>query len=230
MLQFSGVKNAILASHCSTCRRALTALAVLSSLIEAIDEAKAWCGLIAAAGLLSISPPVHAAKTVDKEYVSIESLYYGYVAGGGSAKPTSNLDLELNLRLQSVFSLTAVFSNFTNPDPSQSATQLQVFMRGYGGGMKVDFPGFFFLFGNKSESLRDGKIYPVNTYMFGQLLIYDYFDISAGTKAVVSVPRYGVGMTIFAFNPYSYFETRFALFNLLGSTYVSPGLGVGVNF
>ena len=177
--------------------------------------------------------PAACAKAGGPEYITLESYYSTYSlfngsANGGTKQLTPSVDAELGIRLQSVFSFLIVATGFTEPDP-QNTSLVQSWQRGYGLGMRVELPGFFFLFGRKQDSSRDGKFYPVNTYMFGEAIRFDSTDIATGAKTTFTAPKYGFGADLFLFNPYAYLSFRYSLFSYLGSTYGSFAAGVGVS-
>ncbi len=204
---------------------------ILSKLSRA---AKKHVSLGVAIGLLTGASDCYAAKKrFESDTVSLNTYYDFYTvlsnAPNVTAKPAPSVDVELTLRLQSVFSLVLAFSQFVEPDRKDDG-QLQTFMRGAGGGLRVDFPGFFLLFADKKDAGRDGRLYPVNTYAFGQVVKIDSVDVATGEKSVLVTSRYGLGIDVFVFNPTTYIAVRYALFNHLGSMYGSPGVGLGLAF
>lgn len=178
-----------------------------------------------------LRPESSSARAQGPETFTLEQYYsiYSVFSGGSSAAQNSlpaSLDSELGIRIQGVFSFVFVYSHFMDPDTSNTG-QLQSTQRGYGAGMRVDLPGFFFFKGKRQDSMRIGKFYPINTYMFGQAIRYEAVDLATGNRTTLTAPRYGFGMDMFLFNPHVYLSTRFSLFSYLGGTYASPSLGLG---
>lgn len=138
-----------------------------------------------------------------------------------------SVDVELALRGQSVFSFFVSWTHFSDPDPND-ASQLPYTADGFGLGIKIDLPGFFFV--GKSSANRGGKQHPVNTYLFGEVIKFFLTDISDGVKVSTTAARDGLGVDIFPFNQTAYVALRVSLLNLLGATYVSYSWGLGFSF
>jgi hypothetical protein len=183
--------------------------------------------------MLLLLPSLARAKAGGPEHITFESYYstYSFFNGGSSSSTkqlTPSIDAELGIRLQSVFSFLIVGSGFTDPDPNNT-NEIQSTQKGFGLGMRVELPGFFFFFSKKQDSSRDGKFYPVNSYMFGEAIRFDSTDVATGAKTTFTAPKYGFGADFFLFNPYAYLSVRYSLFSYLGSTYACLGAGVGVS-
>lgn len=190
------------------------------------------CGLLVL--LLMARPAVLYAKSnVVEDFISVNTYYDTYAAitkaPNVTTSPAPSVDVEMTLRLETLFSLVIAFSQFLEPDPTNSE-QMQAFMRGAGGGIRVDLPGFFLLFPQKSDSSRDGRLFPVNTFIFGQVVKVDSVDVATGQRSVIATSRYGAGMDIFTFNKVTFLTVRYSIFNHLGSMYGSPGFGMGFSF
>jgi hypothetical protein len=198
-------------------RRIITALGILATLICA-GVAKADSG-----------------NRQDKyAFTSFYTMYSqsGLSSGSGAAgsgSPAPSLDVEFAIRLQTIFNLTLLYSRFQTPDSSNTA-QLQDNISGYGLGMKIDLPGFFFIGGKREQSEREGKLHPVNSFLFGEILRSTLVDAAAGTTTTSTTPRYGFGFDLFLFNPYVYLSLKLSLLNLLGATYLGAGAGLGCTF
>jgi hypothetical protein len=174
------------------------------------------------------------ARFEQRDNYSLTAYYTSYVSSGLSSgaatgQPPPSYDLEAAVRLQGIFSLTADFSMFKSPDlsdPNETTYQIT----GYGLGMKVDLPGFFFYHGRRIESIRETKLKPVNTFLFGEILKANLNDLSKNIASTTTTPRYGFGVDVFPFNDTVYFAFRIALFNLLGVTSFSYAGGFGIRF
>jgi hypothetical protein len=169
-----------------------------------------------------------------RDNYSITAYYSSYVSSGLSSgaatgQPPPSYDLEVAWRMQGIFSLTADYSQFKSPDlsdPNETTYQIS----GFGLGMKIDLPGFFFYGGRRLESIRETKKKPVNTFIFGEILRSTLNDLSKGTTSTTTTPRYGFGIDVFPFTDSVYLSFRIALFNLLGVTSFSYGAGLGIRF
>jgi hypothetical protein len=174
------------------------------------------------------------AKFEQRDSYTITAYYTKYVSSGLSSgaatgTPTPSYDLEVAMRLQGIFSLTLDYSHFGTPDltdPNETTYQIS----GVGIGMKVDMPGFFFIHGTRIQSIRESKLNPVNTFLFGEILKSSLNDLSKGTASTTTTPRYGFGIDLFPFTDSIYISTRGALFNLLGVTSFSYAGGIGIRF
>lgn len=140
------------------------------------------------------------------------------------------IDVELAWRVHSVFSFTFSWCHFGEPDPNNPSV-LPDKADGFGLGVKVDLPGFFFIGDSQGGGgSQHSKRHPVNTYLFGEVLKFFMTDINSGTKVSTTAARDGFGMDIFPFNQHVYIATRFGLFNLLGVTYFTYAWGLGASF
>lgn len=146
-----------------------------------------------------------------------------------SQPPANSLDVELAIRLQTIFALTLLYSKFDRPEAG-TTTYLPDELSGIGMGMKIDLPGFFFLFGKKEESAREGKKYPINTFLFGEIMKTNLTDVNTGAFSTTTTPRYGFGFDTFLFQSYVFLSGRGMLFNVLGVTYFGYSGGLGLRF
>ena len=188
--------------------------------------------------VLAFAPSVLAQQGTTKttDLVSLTAYQTLYVNSGmstinnaGTGYPPPSLDGEIAIRLLGIFSLTAIYSQFADPEVGNS-NHVQQKIWGAGAGMKVDMPGFFFLFSRRNDSGRDGKRYPVNTFLFGEILKMYLTDVSTNAPSGATTPRYGFGGDLFLFNPYVYFSFRLSMFNLIGATYFGSSYGLGIRF
>lgn len=150
-------------------------------------------------------------------------------SSAASVDVTPSVDIEASIRLRAIFSLTLTWVQFQNPDPNNNS-QFQDDLSGFGLGMKIDLPGFFFMGGGNDELERAMKKSPLNTYIFGEVLKLTVTTPSTGGATTTSAGRGGIGCDIFPYFQHTYLSIRFALLNLLGVSYASYAVGVGFRF
>lgn len=139
------------------------------------------------------------------------------------------IDLEVALRVHTIFSFTVSWCHFGDPDTTKPS-QLQYTADGFGVGAKIDLPGFLFIGDKGGGAAQHGKKHPVNTYIFGEVLKFFMTDAKTGVKVSTTAARDGFGIDIYPFNQHVYLATRFGLFNLLGVTYLTYAWGLGTSF
>lgn len=195
-------------------------------------------GLVFAAAIALGTAPADAAGGSDREVLAITafSSAYSNLKLGTNPNDTTvdqiapTIDAEIALRAHSIFSFTLSWCHFGDPDPA-NPSQLASTADGFGVGVKVDLPGFFF-FGDSrgGGGSQNAKKHPVNTYLFGEVLKFFMTDINTGAKVSTTAARDGLGVDIYLFNRHVYLAGRVGLLNLLGVTYLTYAWGLGASF
>ncbi len=183
--------------------------------------------------VLFATSAVAQSKGKQRERFALTSYYSNYAQLGFGADASKNMspsiDLEIALRFNTIFSLTLIYSKFQDPNVEDTAF-LPNKIQAAGAGMKIDLPGFFFISSNKQDSSREAKRYPLNTFIFGEVLKFDSLDLTTNIRIAGTAPKYGIGFDLFLFNPYVFLSGRYTFFNYIGESYQSYAGGIGVSF
>lgn len=195
--------------------------------------------ILVVGALLSTGRPAqaHNSNEVTRDYVAVTTFSSSYASANLGTNPSSangnalmpSVDMEFALRFNTIFNLTLSWTRFQDPDPNDT-TFLQDEAGGFGAGLKIDLPGFFFLGSRADDNTRRAKNYAFNTYLFGEVVKLTLTDMKTGSKITATGGRDGIGMDIFPWNQTAYLSTRVAFFNLLGVSYINYAWGFGMRF
>ncbi len=129
----------------------------------------------------------------------------------------NTLDLELGIRLHTIFQFIAVGYRSRNGVTS-----------GYGGGFRIDIPGFFWLGG--PERIRNvRRFHPINSSLYG-LLVQTSIKNESGTVDRAVGSEMGFSLDIFLFNPRAFLTGKAGIINVMGNSYMTTGAGLGIEF
>ncbi len=157
------------------------------------------------------------------------STYHNVSVGSAESKSLpSSLDLEIALRLNSIFSLTLQGLQFQTASASETDL-IQEEIKAYGLGIKIDLPGFLFYGGDRRDFSRAYKRYPANSSIFLDVIKVEANDAN-GTMVTSVSNRYGIAMDFFLFNPLVYLCVQFGGISYQADTQSFYGVGLGATF
>jgi hypothetical protein len=143
----------------------------------------------------------------------------GSSSTSNGAFPHQLQEAELGLRVMGIFSISAI------GERSQDNT-----MQGFGGGLRIDLPGFFFIGADDRDLRKKAKSYPVNTSIFMQTISIQYKPVGQTTALKNTTTRYGVTIELFPFQQMVYVSLEGGLYNYGGNSYALTGAGLGMQF
>lgn len=139
-----------------------------------------------------------------------------------------SLDIDLTLRLMSIFNVAFTAKRFIH-DERSSVSSLSAERQSFGLGLKVDLPGIFFIGANTKFASLMGKNWPVNTFLYGNVQQVSSQNVNGSTdKAIAS--NYGFGMDVFLFNEIAYLSLHIGGFQFENNTFFQWSNGLGVTF
>ncbi|MCB0390630.1 MAG: hypothetical protein KDD58_05045 [Bdellovibrionales bacterium] len=147
---------------------------------------------------------------------------------GSKQELPPSLDVELSFRLYSIFNFSFVASKFMH-DEESSIGSLSAERQAFGLGMKIDFPGIFFVGASRTFASRNGKNWPVNSFCYGNIQQVSTKN-ATGEKDQSMVATYGLGFDIFLFNKLAFISALLGGYQLENNTYLQTGFGLGVAF
>jgi hypothetical protein len=172
-------------------------------------------------------------KTRNPDWVNLSGYYSQYTNAGGNTAalphPAPSADVELGVRVMPILSLVGSLSNSVEPDKNDLETS-QYRIRTYGGGLKLDLPGFFLLGAEKKDFKSWAKTSPINSFLIAEALSVEFRDVVTEIRTNSVAGRYGIGVDLFPFTTLSHFTLRVLYMNYQNSSYVVYSFGGGITF
>lgn len=177
--------------------------------------------------VLSIGSPCLARYRMKRKpnaFWAVTTTYSSYTdikmsSGSESTTLEPAMDLEIAMRLQSVFQFIVV------------ATQSENSLReAYGAGFRIDLPGFFFLFSSPRQVRYSQKWQPITTSLYGQFFKSSNKATANGIEEDASGADMGFTIDTFLFNPYVYMRLQASVMNQQGNTFSTYTAGLGMEF
>lgn len=169
----------------------------------------------------------------DRDFVSFSGFYSHYKLRGeadaGIQWPSHSADVELSVRLISIFSLVGSLSNSIAPEGVSSGYSLYRY-RAERIGLKVDLPGFFFIGSSVKDFTRSGKFHPLNLFAIAESVNLEMKNVNSPDTTTASGRTVGLGIDIFPFTKLSHFTIRYQYFNYASTSYAVLGSGGGITF
>jgi hypothetical protein len=176
--------------------------------------------------LILQTPLMAAAERDTINRTAFTTRYIGYSDIRRNASSSHNdsavlspaIEVELGFRFHTIYQFVLVGQNSFKADH-----------KGFGAGLRIDLPGFFWLGGSRRSSYDIQRLHPVNTAVFAHVLTMDYID-SNGSKSVNISNDFGIAVDIFLFNQYVFLQGQVSLFTTDGNAYGAYGIGLGAEF
>lgn len=127
-------------------------------------------------------------------------------------------EAEIDLRLYKVYHFALVGMQSTDKNRS-----------GYGGGLRINLPGYFLLGAKLPDLTRDSKMYPVNTSIYG-FAIKTTLTKDDQTVEDSVIAQYGGTVDVFLFSQYVYLTLDVGIHTLKGDSEIIYGAGLGFQF
>ncbi len=183
--------------------------------------------------LLCFAMPVSKAVAKSKNYsfasiTTYHSSFSNISLSSESLKPElpQSLDVELALRFRSIFNLAFVAQRFLH-DPESPINSLKAERQAFGLELKIDLPGVFFIGKAGDFSKQNGKNWPFNSFLYGNILRVNTTNES-GARDSSFASRYGFGLDVFIFNQIAYISMYVGGFQFEANTFLQSGVGLGV--
>lgn len=192
-----------------------------------------WRALGALALMAVLDSTLAHAQTprMKPDWITMGAYYTTYsnlsLAGSVGRQIPSSVDMEIGLRIHTVFTFMFAYNEFQSPSRPEEITAK---LGGPGLGMSVDLPGFFFIGGTKWDGVREYKNRPMNTYIFGQVLRLNVVEPATGLAQQVMAPKYGWGCDVFLLNRFLHLSVRLELFSYYGDSHLGYSGGLGLSF
>ncbi|MCB9026631.1 MAG: hypothetical protein H6625_09965 [Bdellovibrionaceae bacterium] len=139
-----------------------------------------------------------------------------------------SLDVELTLRLMSIFNIALTAKRFIH-DENSPVSSLSTERQSFGLGLKVDLPGIFFVGGSSKFASLRGKNWPVNSFFYGIVQQVASENASGSTDKAFAT-SYGLGMDVFLFNEIAYLSLHTGGFQFENNTFFQLSGGLGATF
>ena len=130
--------------------------------------------------------------------------------------PSPEKTIEIGVRLIRIFNLAALYSKLDDKS-----------LETYGLGMRVNTPGFFFLFSSIDDLEQKGRHHRLNTSLFAMLAYDKYSAINNVQDSFENV--LGASIDVFVFGPLFMSISGYNR-SILSSNYFTYGGGMGVEF
>lgn len=170
-----------------------------------------------------ISHAFGARNSNNRDYITLTTYYTHFSDLKKTGEETEksiapSFEVEAGLRIRGLFQIIFVGSQATDNKRES-----------FGGGMRIDTPGIFWIGGGQNQNYRATKNFPVNTSIFSYLLRSSVKN-NSGIVTTYTGSNMGIAFDVFLFNRYIYFSTQGSILNEQGNAYTTYSIGLGANF